>query len=230
MATADPKKRAAAKRTPAKKTTAKKAAARPQAPKPPRFAVVGTGRSGTGYVAALMQASGVNCGHEGWFRPDRLDTRTSGLDGDASWLAVPDIETGTWSGPVAHVARHPVAVVRSLLGIRFFHPEMEQAPYPTFAREHCPTIGGLEPLEAAVEWWVAWNERCALVADVKLRVEDLRHDWALAELGDALGVTLDPAKCAEVPTEVNSRATADIPEPDIWRLLDGRAARFGYQP
>lgn len=211
----------------AKKTTAKRTP-QPRAPKPPRFAVVGTGRSGTGYVAALLKASGVNCGHEGWFRPD--GDRTGGLHGDASWCALPDIEAGAWKGPVAMVARHPVPTVRSLVGTELLHAARAGEPYPAFAREHCPEIGGLEPLEAAVEWWVAWNERCAAVADVKLRVEDLRHPWALGELGDALGVDLDPAASAQVPTDVNSRVTADIPERDIWRLLDGRAARFGYQP
>ncbi|WP_407563326.1 hypothetical protein [Streptomyces sp. 184] len=211
----------------AKKTTAKRTP-RPRAPKPPRFAVVGTGRSGTGYVAAFMQASGVRCGHERWFRPD--DGRTGGLDGDASWCALPAIESGAWKGPVAMVARHPVATVRSLVGTELFLAERAAEPYPAFARAHMPALDGLEPLEAAVEWWVAWNERCAAVADVKLRVEDLRHEWALGELGGALGVQLDPEACAEVPTDVNSRITADIPERDIWRLLDGRAARFGYAP
>lgn len=220
---------AAAKKTPAKRTTAKKTTTRRprKAPDAPRFAVIGTGRSGTGHVAALMQASGINCGHESWFQTGE---RTPGLDGDASWLAVPEIESGAWKGPVAQIVRHPVAVVRSLMGIQFFHPELEDAPFPRFAREHCPEIVGLEPLEAAVEWWVAWNERCARLADVKLRVEDLRKGWALAELGDGLGVTLDPAASARVETDTNSRERANVPEADVWRLLDGRAQRFGYQP
>jgi hypothetical protein len=230
----------APKKTTAKRVTAKKTTSAPRrktAPKPapspkpategaPRFAVIGTGRSGTGHVAALLQANGINCGHEGWFKPEE---RTPGLDGDASWLAVPEIEDGTWKGPVAHVARHPVAVVRSLMGIRFFHDELRDAPYPQFARQHLPAIVDLPPLEAAVEWWVQWNERCAQLADVKLRVEDLRQPWAIAELGQALGVQLDPAVSARVPANTNSRERANTPQADVWRLLDGRAARFGYR-
>lgn len=219
-------KKATAKQAPAKKATAPRRTPRPKASDAPRFAVIGTGRSGTGYIAAVMQANDINCGHEGWFKPD---DRTPALDGDSSWLALPDIESGAWEGPVAHVVRNPVSVVRSLVGIKFFDAESEHEPYPQFARERCPEVRDLPPLEAAVEWWVAWNERCAKVADVKLRVEDLaRHDWALAELGEALSVTLDPAKSRTVARNTNSRKRAPVPEQQVWDLLDGRARRFGY--
>lgn len=218
---------ATAKKTTTRRPTAKKAAAsRPKAAtEAPRFAIIGTGRSGTGYVSAVLQANGVNCGHEGWFKPE---DRQPGLDGDASWLAVPEIEAGAWKGPVAQVVRNPVAVIRSLVGIKFFDPETAHAPYPQFAREHLPAIAELPPLEAAVEWWVQWNERCAALADVKLRVEDLRKPWALKELGDALGVSLDPAKSSGVPTNTNHRTREAVSEKRIWELLDGRARRFGY--
>lgn len=223
------KKTTTAKRTPQKKTTtSRRRTTAPREARPPRFAIIGTGRSGTGYAAAIMQANGINCGHEGWFRP--ADDRTDGLDGDASWLAVPTIEAGTWTGPVAHIVRHPIHVVRSLVGIRFFHHEMADAPYPQFAREHCHQVADphLDPVAAAVEWWVTWNERCARLAHVKLRVEDLTKPWAQKELGDALGVQLDPAKTATVPTDTNSRQRADTPAARIWQLLGGRARRFGY--
>lgn len=223
MATA---KKTTTRRPAAKKATASRTKTAPKAAaEAPRFAVVGTGRSGTGYVAELMRANGINCGHEGWFKPEGQET---GLDGDASWLALPDIEAGAWKGPVAHVVRNPVAVVHSLMGIKFFHPETADAPYPQYARRHLPAIADLPPLEAAVEWWVQWNERCAQVADVKLRVEDLRKAWALAELGDALGVRLDPVKAGGVPTNTNHREREAVPEKRIWELLDGRARRFGY--
>lgn len=226
-------KKAAAPRR-AKKTTSSKPAstARTPAKKPegaPRFAVVGTGRSGTGYVAELLRASGANCGHEGWWRPDGTGDRTPGLDGDSSWLALPDLESRAWSGPVAHVVRHPVAVVRSLVGTRLFHPDQADGPYARFAREHCPEVDGLPPLEAAVEWWVAWNTRCAAVADVKLRVEDLRKGWALAELGDALGVRIDRQAARRVSTAVNHRTRANVDPLRVWQLLDRRADRFGYR-
>jgi hypothetical protein len=223
---AEVKKKVAAKRA----APRRKAAPSRPASGAPGFAVVGTGRSGTGYVAALLGAGGVTCGHEGWWRPEGTGERTPGLAGDASWLAVPDIESGVWSGPVAHVVRHPVATVRSLVGTRLFEPsEGVSEAYRQFALRHCPQVGDLPPLEAAVEWWVAWNERCAAVAAVKLRVEDLRTPWAVAELGAALGLRLDVRAVRRVSTTVNHRERGDVDHAGVWQLLDGRAARFGYR-
>ncbi|GAA2108076.1 hypothetical protein [Streptomyces synnematoformans] len=207
----------------------------PAAPaQPPRFAITGTGRSGTGYLAALMEANGITCGHEGWWRPDGIGRHTGGLTGDASWLALPAIETGAWSGPVALVVRHPVNTVRSLVGTKLFEPGDHDThlttAYRRFAHTHCPQTASLDPLQAAVEFWSDWNTRCAAVADVKLRIEDLNQPWALAELGDALGVHLDPTACARVPTDTNHRERAAVPATRIWQLLDGRAAHFGYHP
>lgn len=230
---AEAKKKTAAKRPAGRKSAAPRRKAAPSQPVPgaPGFAVVGTGRSGTGYVAALLGVNGVTCGHEGWWRPDGTGDRMPGLEGDSSWLALPDIESGVWTGPVAHVVRHPVATVRSLLGTRLFEPSEDVSEvYRQFALTHCPQVADLPPLEAAVEWWVAWNERCAAVARVKLRVEDLRKPWAVAELGDALGLRLDAYASRQVSTTVNQRERAQVDNSQVWRLLDGRGARFGYRP
>src|SRR5690606_32898585 len=138
---------------------------------PPRFAIIGTGRSGTGYMAELMRAHGFKCGHEHWWTLSSSPRRRkSGLDGDSSWLALPDIESGAWSGPVVLAVRDPVAVVRSLLGIRFFE---RGTKYTQFVYEQEPELKGLPALHAATEWWARWNERCAAVADLVVRVEDL---------------------------------------------------------
>lgn len=223
---------AATKKTTPRRSAKRTAARRRAAPAPdsPRFAVVGTGRCGTGYVATVLRASGVPCGHEGWWRPEGTGERTPGLDGDASWLALPDIETGAWRGPVAHIVRHPVATVRSLLGTRLFHPDSEAPAYRAFALRALPEVEGLDPLTAAVEWWVRWNERCARHATVALRVEDLRHDWALAELGDALGVAVDVERAHAVPNTINSRPRSRVDEALVWELLAGRGEQFGYRP
>jgi hypothetical protein len=189
----------------------------------PRFAITGTGRCGTTYMAYLLRSSGVNCGHEQWWTPDP-ERVTPGLDGDSSWMALPEIESGEWSGPVLHITRHPVDTVRSLRGIRFFR-------FPGYARfreiayEYEPALRDLPPLEAAVSWWNSWNRRCAAVADLTVKVEDVLHH--LDEIGDLFGVQLDPAASAEVPPNTNTRRREDIDPADIWPLVDDP---FGYAP
>lgn len=196
----------------------------------PRTAVIGTGRCGTGYVAAMLRANAVKVAHEGWFNPYEGDPErtVSGLDVDVSWLALPDIKAGIWSGPVAHVIRHPVDVVRSFVGIGFFDDPEGGRPHSTFARIHCPEIRGLTGVEAAVEWWVAWNWGCQEAAKLTVKIEDLTRNLSTIKgLGAALDLTLAPR---HVATNTNTRKRAPIEESVIWDLLDGRGSLFGYAP
>lgn len=193
----------------------------------PQFAVIGTGRSGTGYMAKVLQACGVNAGHENWWKP--RGRKKNGLDGDVSWLALPSIETGEWSGPVVHVTRHPVHVVQSFIGIGFWDgtdTRDKSGAFRGFALKHEPDLADMDPLEAAVEWWVRWNRRCAAVADLTVRLEDV-HD-RLDDIGAVIGYDLAPAD--EVSPTTNGRERANVDEAEVWRLLDGRAEEFGYTP
>lgn len=202
-----------------------------RAPGAPRTVVIGTGRSGTGYIAHLLLASGVsNVAHEGWFNPilwgagiDRI--QRPGLDVDVSWLALPFIEIGAWSGPVLHVTRHPIDCIRSLEWTQHItHPD---SPFSVFARKNAPWVNDIsDPLEIAAAFYVEWNLRCAAVADATIRVEDVP---ASAELiTQTLGVPVNPKAGRQVPTNVHARERSTSSEDAIWELLAGRAAQFGY--
>ena len=84
------------------------------------FVVTGCARSGTTYMGALLAGLGVRIGHEAVFGP-----RTRGFDGwhdqngDSSWLAAPFLDQ-IGDALVFHQVRHPLKVVRSLVGVRFF--------------------------------------------------------------------------------------------------------------
>ena len=52
----------------------------------PGAVIVGVGRSGTGYIAALLNAVGIDCGHEEHWTAD--PERRRPVPVDASWLAV----------------------------------------------------------------------------------------------------------------------------------------------
>jgi hypothetical protein len=84
------------------------------------FVVTGCARSGTTYMAALLSGLGLRIGHEVVFGPrTRSFDGWRGLNGDSSWLAAPflaDLDDAL----VFHQVRHPLKVVRSLVGIRFF--------------------------------------------------------------------------------------------------------------
>lgn len=184
----------------------------------PRFAVTGTGRCGTGYTATVLRRCGLNCGHENWWTPDPARVR-DGLDGDSSWKALPDIEAGAWSGPVVHIVRHPVEVVRSFVGLGF--PDHVSLP-------HEPDLTDVPHPERAVEYWVRWNRRCERVADLTVQVERLVD--RLDDIAEAIGHPLGWRKAASVRRSINHRRRADVDAETVWRLLDGRAEAFGYRP
>lgn len=85
-----------------------------------RFVVTGTARSGTAYLGALLGGLGLRVGHEDVFGPrTRAFDGWHGQDGDSSWLAAPFLDDLD-DALVFHQVRHPLKVVRSLVGLRFF--------------------------------------------------------------------------------------------------------------
>lgn len=189
----------------------------------PRAAIIGSGMCGTGYLTQLLRANGISAGHEDWFRP--VPGRLPGLDVDVSWLAMPDIESGLWTGPTVTIIRNPVDTVRSLAYLF----DQTHAPYVIFARDRCPKIRDSYGTEAAVEFWVDWNQRCAAISNMVINLEGLED--ALAYLAKGLEIrSLSPAP--QVSKTVNSKESQwSAVDPDyIWELLGGRAEQFGYTP
>ncbi len=84
------------------------------------FVITGCARSGTAYMAALLDGLGLRVGHEVVFDPrTRHFDGWQGQNGDSSWLAAPFL-ADLGDALVVHQLRHPLKVVRSLVGVRFF--------------------------------------------------------------------------------------------------------------
>lgn len=228
-------------------------AAHPTAARP--FVVVtGCSRSGTGYTSRLLTALGVDVGHErvfnihrvidGW-RPDLLDEADA--DGDSSFLAAPFVDRLPPGTVVLHQLRHPVAVVRSHLGIRFFREPVtpsiwladEHEDFLTVVTRYAPRVGSsADELVRAVRYWVAWNRLVERVADdcvyLRYRVEDLDLDL-LARIASLLGRRHDTRSLTRalrsVPRRVNHRRRdTRVRASQVWsfRELRETARRYGY--
>lgn len=209
---------------------------------PPGFVITGTGRSGTNYIARVLRAAGVRCGHEDWWGPmpglgegswipqptltDRLRDlvsrtmvevrrRRRSLDGDSSWLAVPHLED--FDGLVLLQLREPLRVIRSLVAL-----EMFSAPRNAFelkARVFVPQTG--DSLVDAMRWWVMWNLRASESADLVYRIEDLDAPL-LRDILELIGA--DPARAekalSSVPTRTNTLEERGRGRPDLsWADL-----------
>jgi len=81
--------------------------------------ITGTARSGTAYMGALMGGLGLRFGHEEIFGPrSRSFVSWYGQNGDSSWLAAPFLDQVP-EALIVHQVRHPLKVVRSLVGVKF---------------------------------------------------------------------------------------------------------------
>jgi hypothetical protein len=139
----------------------------------PRFVVTGTGRHGSGYTAALFNACGIPCGHEGWWTVPGTPVNPT-LVGDSSWLAVPDLLGSSWTEPnlVILQVRHPLDVVGSLLKA----PDggLYHAHRSKLVPEHH------DPVLRAVDAWTRWNR-----AALKLLALGEQDVWRLE---DGIGI------------------------------------------
>ena len=193
----------------------------------PRFVVTGSGRSGTGYIAAVLSAAGIPCGHEGWFNPQR--DRADGLVGDSSWCAVPEL--AGYPGLVWHQVRHPLAVIASLAKAPLWGPYADlAAPYVRDA--------GFGPFGPETALWVALNEASERRATLRWRVEDVDVDLVF-DLAGRLGLAVDPeavkAAVEGVPRDVNDHGAgvditwADLPDTPLTSRARRLSGRYGYR-
>jgi hypothetical protein len=131
--------------------------------------VTGCGRSGTLYIARVLQRLGLDVGHE------RL-----GRDGIVSSLwAVTDSKYPPYhqQGPypmfniVLHQVREPLATIGSLT--------TAQPISWDWTCKHIDVDRGAPVLRRAAEYWLRWNELCEHQAAYTYRIESLNEVWEM---------------------------------------------------
>lgn len=191
----------------------------------PRFVIVGSGRHGSGYIAAVLNSVGVDCGHEQWWNP--LTDRTDGLEGDSSWCAVPDLER--YRGVVLQQVRHPLGVISSLLKAPLWGPYRD-----LIVRAG---IKGDSPVDEAIAVYLDLNEECARHALYRWKLEDI-NPMLVSRIGEVIGhpiAQVDAVAAVEsTPTDTNHHGPGPLV---TWAELEGNqrlgelkamAVRYGY--
>ena len=164
--------------------------------------IVGTGRSGTGYVSACINEMGLRCGHEEKFTPRGLSG--SLVQRDASWMAVPYLHAYEDAHRVL-VWREPEQVIASFLGINFF---TEPSPYLDWQTAHIAAGQGNTPYQRACAHWVIWNDMALKHVDAVMPLHAL--DWEQL-MGDDYSHATVSAALARVSTSTNARRRAQLP-------------------
>lgn len=187
--------------------------------------LTGCGRSGTGYIARLLCAAGLDIGHE-----------TMGRDGISSWMLAVDADRAPW-GPlrrhlrfeqILHQTRHPLECISSLQTLR---PDSWR-----YICEHIPCSPREPLLIRCAKYWRFWNLKAESIAAFRYRVEDVEDAWP--ELQSRLGLSRDKSVIESVPRDVNTRrgnfekvgwnqlASLDSA---LCAAVQEQAARYGYR-
>lgn len=123
-----------------------------------KLVVTGTGRSGTGWAAAVLNSAGIFAGHEAVFTPKTV-RQLSYIDwaeyhADCSWLAVPRLPL--MNVRAALIIRNPLDVVASMTHIGFGQG-MHDNDHADIARQ-VTNIHDFDP-DGCLQFWVQWNQR-----------------------------------------------------------------------
>lgn len=181
--------------------------------------IVGPGRSGTGYIAKVLNMCGVACGHEEWWNPQR--TRRDGLVCDASWCA---LALGDLPPLVLHQVRHPLAVYTSLL----HHP-----PAGLYRQLRLRLLDDPpeDPRRYALAVTVTYTREALRRSQWGWRVEALDAPL-LAQVCATLGFPVPhmtaAAALAAVPRTVNQHTALPWEIDDSYDELNALALELGY--
>lgn len=130
-----------------------------------KYIVVGTGRSGTGFMSKLLSLNGIDCGHESVI--DRSMNKQQVYDSinytkyaaESSWLAVPYIDFIASNFPeikFIQVKRNPYKVVKSFYRIDFFNPNRDKLTNRLV--KETIDIKGLDSVDCAVRYYYEWHK------------------------------------------------------------------------
>lgn len=198
-----------------------------------KMVVTGTGRSGTGWCAAILNSAGVFAGHENVFTPKTARALTYidwyGYHADCSWLAVPRLPL--MNVRAALVVRNPLDVVASMAHMGFgVDPHVNQ--FTQVAAD-----AGMTPdLDGWLRFWVTWNTRALPLVEAVFTLDQLLKNpmtltrWAGAKYEPhEVGVVNDRAewKTAERPVigwDDFTDTTAVEQSKRLWDSLAGVAA------
>lgn len=198
-----------------------------------QFVATGTGRCGTAWIASAMTRLGHRCVHEGIFNPTtlidgswrrKLDRGVCG----ASWLAMGVLNELPQDVAIVAIVRHPLHVIRSLRGIKFFATD---TAYSRIARGMFELPD--DPLEAAAWWWIHVNRQLFDRADVVVQIEnpDLRSVVSLLDAREYSDARFrEVAKIAPMNARTrNEEVALDMLAPNTRNALRVIAAMLGYE-
>lgn len=123
----------------------------------PKILVTGCGRSGTSFMAKVLNEAGLRIGHERILE-----------DGSVDWRAAAKLKNENVAALILHQTRNPVHFLRSMPTITNGSWELI---YKNTRAKHSNSI-----LVKSVIYWIDWNEMIFQYSDHTYRIEDFEDN------------------------------------------------------
>jgi hypothetical protein len=219
--------------------------------------ITGCGRSGTSYLADVLNVSGASCGHEAAY--DVFGQHHSSHRFESSWYAAPFLDQLPPRTPIVHLVRDPVRVIQSFhrlgllskrpfrhvtYGRTGFHPKAWMLyrrqvrdrwhfvlEHRRFLERHLAVWSEHDEVQRLVTYWFRWNQmvedNAAHLNLPYLRVRLEDLDQRLNDVAEFLGV--DPILDRRSPTNTKmGYKPRPVPEVELSEQALLLANRFGY--
>ena len=194
-----------------------------------RLIVTGCGRSGTQFMAALLNALGIKCRHERIYTSDLnpydlldralIEARWNGHDAEVSWLAVPFLPV-IKDAVIVHLVRDPLKVLCCWNTHQLLSKESDIS---RFIKKYVLVCGDGPDIDRNIAYCLYWNRlletNCAHLLGFRYRVENLA-EMGFSDCLKVAGYNISDedlsAAVSSIPTDIGKCPDMHVPEP-TWR-------------
>lgn len=199
-----------------------------------KYLVTGTGRSGTGWAAKVLNDHGVKCGHQHVVTGHGVDWgERENWEAESSFWATPYLdgwETGLGQFTIAShrtalVVRNPVDCISSWLATTAFDQGLLHGGYGHRYKamaKVCPAaLDTTDPVRRVERYWRDWNRYAAERVDAVVRLEDENAAAKLLE-----GLDIHPETVVDPGPQNTAERVSAIPGDWEW---DDATVRFAWE-
>ncbi len=204
----------------------------------PLFIITGTGRCGTVYLAKVLTAIGISCGHEMIFNPDmqrknssissKLGLHTECLLAESSYMAAPFLKDN--KSNIIHLVRNPLKVVLSFYNNNYFSNGNDSLKWENFIKSHLPEINDIKGrMNRCCYYVIQWNRMIEPYAHRRIRLEYDVKDF-IEGMGCRLPDIPPVNTFEEWANPIENKATIeDILKLKIGSQLIELGKKYGYE-
>ena len=200
------------------------------------YLIIGTGRSGTGFMSKLLTNNGISCGHETLFGLQNVKDfgmllKTTTLKADSSWLSVPHIKEINKDIKYIHIIRNPIDVIKSFIELNLFCDE--SSPYIKFIGKYCD-LNYNQPIDKVISYYVKWFKMIESndINKLSINLENIDYEKLsifvgkeLIELEEKVNTKTDSKIFLANREEIHNR----IKKSSLYNELKELSKRYGYE-